>query len=761
MTTSTSLRDSALELAISRSWPVLPLKVRGKVPLTPHGCKDASTDPEAVLSWWEKCPAANIGIATGALVVIDIDGPQGESTWSGLIGKHGPLPVTLESRTGNGHHLFFTSDGHEVRNDTGTKLGPGIDIRGRGGYVVAPPSVHPTGRRYTWANDCPVAAMPSWLASKLSRPASQITSATDMGDRIPKGERNSTLASLAGTMRSRGMSQRAISAALLAHNEDFCDPPLGRDEVKRVATNIAKYRPNPSNKMSNMIILPSTGNEHVTITDTAVALFSRIAPTNTLFIRGDAVMGITKNDKGTSALKIISPSASRSQFESYGPLTAWRTGRDGKHILKPTLLSADMALAFLESEQARALLPTITALINCPVITCVNGNVEIVGRGYHPDTQMFITGGRTPPLVELPEAITLLRELVSEYDFQTPGDRSRALASFITPALKLGGHLDRNIPVDVAEADDSQSGKTYRQILVAATYNEKVSMVAPREGGVGSVDESLAQQLIEGRPFIQLDNFRGKLNSPYIEALLTADGLVPVRVPHSREVKIDPARFFVMMSSNGVETTRDFANRSSIVRIRKHAKGYKFRVYTEGDKKFDLLDHVRRHQPLYLGAVFAIVRAWIELGTPRMDDTQHDFREWAGVLDFIVQHILEEAPLMEGHLIAQERVSSPDQTFLRKLSLVIARQERLGEWFNASELYEIAEGDAIDVPGLHKPDEDHGMRVIGLIMARTFKVDDYTEVEDFGITRREIRTLREDGKGYMTQKTYKFGKATQ
>src|ERR1019366_6356288 len=102
---------------------------------------------------------------------------------------------------------------------------------------------------------------------------------------------------------------------------------------------------------------------------------------------------------------------------------------------------------------------------------------EIVGPGYHEGTQMLVTGGTIPPDMELAEAVNALLDTVSEFDFQTPGDKSRALAAILTPALKIGEHLRGNVPADVAEADKSQSGKTYRQKVVAAFYNERVAMV--------------------------------------------------------------------------------------------------------------------------------------------------------------------------------------------------------------------------------------------------------------------------------------------
>ncbi len=503
--------------------------------------------------------------------------------------------------------------------------------------------------------------------------------------------------------------------------------------------------------INNGVILPGSG---VTITATATELFKRIAPTKTMFIRGGVVVGIVEIN-GALKLEIITPTAARSLFESYATFLVWRAGNEGQPVLKPSIIAQELAAALLASEEARTLLPTITGLVNCAVIVATDTGVEIVGRGYHSDTGLFITGGKPPPQVELSDAAAALKDLIAEFDFQTPGDRSRALASFITPALKLGGHITGNVPADTAEADRSQSGKTYRQKIVAAIYNEKPVLVTLRVGGVGSVDESLNQQLISGRPFIQLDNFRGRFDSPHIEALLTAERSFPVRVPHCREITIDPSRFFLLLTSNGIETTRDFANRASIVRIRRR-DGYTFRTYPDGD----LLQHVRARQPFYLGAVFAIIREWIAQGCQRTTETRHDFREWCQTLDWIVRNILGEAPLMDGHEAAQERVSNPALTFLRKLALAVAEQGRLSESLIASALYEIAEAAEVDIPGLRDPDEEQGKRHIGIIMSRLFKTTDTVELDGFSVTRYEAKHQR-DGGGTYTAKTYVFGRIGQ
>ena len=132
---------------------VFPIKPKSKQPLTEHGLKDASKEPEQIESWWNRWPVANIGIATGAvsggLVVIDLDvdrdkGIDGRVTLREWEAEHEKLPDnTWLAITGRGGYHYFYHDTSTVRNRTG--IYEGIDIRGDGGYIVAPPSVHPNG----------------------------------------------------------------------------------------------------------------------------------------------------------------------------------------------------------------------------------------------------------------------------------------------------------------------------------------------------------------------------------------------------------------------------------------------------------------------------------------------------------------------------------------------------------------------------------------------------------------------------------------
>lgn len=492
----------------------------------------------------------------------------------------------------------------------------------------------------------------------------------------------------------------------------------------------------------------------VPINEAAETLFKLLAQSGIYFARGGRVMKLREHKDGSLSLCILDAEEARSDFEKYARLMAWRSD-DGKPVLKPTVCSVDIAKALLASEKAQRTLPPVDGLINCAVLHEDNGILQTCGRGYHAATRMVITGGDMPPEVDQHTAVTALQALIEDLDFQSEGDKSRAIASFIAPALKTGGFIKGRIPADVAEADQPQSGKTYRQRVVAAIYNEKVALVTNREGGVGSVDESLSQQLVAGRPFIQFDNFRGLLNSQHLEAFLTAEGSFPCRIPYKGELTVKPESFFIFLTSNGVETTVDFAKRSCITRIRKKPAGFSFRKYKEGD----LLAHVHANQAFYLGCVFAVIRAWHAAGKPTTNETRHDFREWVQMLDWIVQNIFKLAPLMDGHQEVQERVSNPDLGFLRAVALAVEKENFLAGALTASDIQQFCETAQIAVPGA-RPDADRDSitRIIGGCLGRVFRNTESVEVDGYRVERRQEPVQRQDGNGSYPRKLYVFTK---
>lgn len=246
-------RAAALDY-LARGWSAIPMEPRGKRPLvTWLEFQDRHATPAEVEDWFRDRPGANVGIVTGAvsgLVVLDVDERHGgEESLSGLERSHGLLPATVEAITGGGgRHLYFAHPAGVVHNRVA--LVPGVDLRGDGGCVVAPPSLHPSGRRYAWApgrapEAVPLAPPPHWLL-QLARPEGRRAGhplahwRELVRRRIPEGERNNTIASLAGHLFRHGVDAEIVLELLAAWNRAQCDPPLPDDEVARVVESIAR-----------------------------------------------------------------------------------------------------------------------------------------------------------------------------------------------------------------------------------------------------------------------------------------------------------------------------------------------------------------------------------------------------------------------------------------------------------------------------------------------------------------------------------------
>lgn len=166
-----SMYDAAIEYA-KKGFAVFPLKYRDKVPLTRNGCKDATTDAAQIKAWWQKYPNANIGLATGSVsqnvfvIDLDIDEDRGIDGYHSLEDwqrEHGDFPETWTAITGRGgYHLYYRGNG-KIKNRAG--IIDGVDIRGNGGYVVAPPSIHTIKLAWAeavhiWKNEKPQLILP-------------------------------------------------------------------------------------------------------------------------------------------------------------------------------------------------------------------------------------------------------------------------------------------------------------------------------------------------------------------------------------------------------------------------------------------------------------------------------------------------------------------------------------------------------------------------------------------------------------------------
>lgn len=244
---------AAAEWYARRGWYIFPLKPRGKEPLPgTHGVLDATTDLAQIAAWWAAHPDANIGGACGpsGLTVVDVDGDKGgRESWAELRASYSIDDQTLTSLTASGQHLIYANPPGVATRNTASKLGAGLDTRGHGGYIVLPPSVHPSGHVYRWEvgyrpDDMAPLPLPPVLISLLSAPpATNGHGAAESPDVVPEGGRNAFLTSWAGRLRRGGANEGEIAAALRALNDSRCQPPLSPAEVARIAASVARYTP--------------------------------------------------------------------------------------------------------------------------------------------------------------------------------------------------------------------------------------------------------------------------------------------------------------------------------------------------------------------------------------------------------------------------------------------------------------------------------------------------------------------------------------
>ncbi|MFN3193853.1 MAG: bifunctional DNA primase/polymerase [Aureliella sp.] len=246
-----SLHDAALRYA-DLGFAVFPCVPGRKEPLCAGGCNDATCDLDQIDEWWTQRPNANIGIATRGLLVVDIDrGANWLSDEPERALDLGVAPLSLTA--GGGQQYFFRQPaGQELRNTTG-KLAKHVDTRADGGYVVAPPSVLQGSRRYRWADGMELESgpeslpePPAWLLDQLEDHAATsptVAQSPTSTNTIPSGQRNATLARLAGTMRRAGMSQTEIVAAIRETNRLRCRPSVDEAEVLQIAGSVSRYEP--------------------------------------------------------------------------------------------------------------------------------------------------------------------------------------------------------------------------------------------------------------------------------------------------------------------------------------------------------------------------------------------------------------------------------------------------------------------------------------------------------------------------------------
>jgi len=263
MTELSELGKAAVAYA-KMGFAVFPCIDNGKEPATKHGFKDATNDPDVIARVWADYPECNIGIATGApsggVFVVDVDNHNGVDGSQYLIDwqrEHGKFPETACATTGGGgEHLFFRAPaGVSVRS--AAHVIDGVDVRGDGGYIVAPPSRHPSGALYEWdlhPDDYPIAEANQSVLDLVRNNGAQDRKPFELPRRIKSGERDTTLFKYAASLQSRGMDDKAIFTSVSDANRARCDEPLDEKQLRKLVNSALGYEKGKSKKEAPEIV---------------------------------------------------------------------------------------------------------------------------------------------------------------------------------------------------------------------------------------------------------------------------------------------------------------------------------------------------------------------------------------------------------------------------------------------------------------------------------------------------------------------------
>ncbi len=619
----------------------------GKHPVTPHGVKDASRDPLVLRDWWEVAPDANVAVVTGAhagVIVLDVDGDPGTTS----LGSLPTLPTSWHSRTGRGEHYWFRHPGGVVPNAVG--LRPGLDLRGDGGYVVVPPSRHVTGRVYEWIvgpDDAPLADPPPWLLD-LVRSARPMEGVAPMrAPQIAEGARNDTLYRLARSLKAKGLSLPAMSAALHAENKARCVPPLPPSEVDSMVQHAATQRDHPT------FVAPapapdveSNGNSEKTgagarslprivvthrelrdLTEDGLEALRGANEPPTLFQRGGA--RLRHSEDNVPFLEALTEPAVRGLMARTAD---WRRRTDQGFLVPvaPPMPVVEDVLALPKWHD----IPILNGIVEAPSFS--REGMLLTRPGYDPAGRLWFHSRRDLTIAAVPEFPSpeqvraardlLVEELLGDFPFADEAARAHALGAMLLPfARELCG--DRT-PLHLIDAPTPGTGKGLLadMLTIPATGRSAEIMAEGRD------DEEWRKRitaiLIRAPGFILIDNVRRRVDSSALAAVLTAGHWTDRILGQSKTVTL-AVRAVWLATGNNVGLSNEMARRSVWIRLDARRDTPWTRT---GFRHPHLGAWALEHRGRLIHACLTLIQAWLAAGRPAGTATLGSFEAWAATI---------------------------------------------------------------------------------------------------------------------------------
>jgi hypothetical protein len=651
----------------------------GKHPLTRNGFKDASKDAGQIRAWWERWPDANIGIATGAtscIVVLDVDPRHGgDQSLAALEAEHGKLPDTpLVLTGGGGSHIYFQMPaGVEIHNSAGG-LGPGLDIRGEGGYVIAPPSRHISGVEYSWKEghrigEKPVAVLPSALIDRLQASGGRRQQeAHENGDDdafstgfdllralagVSEGERNEQIFKAACSFRATNTAKKvALQACLDAAAK--CTPPFSKDQARAIVNRVyrryssrqqsAKPEQPPNPNDGRPIIVVDEGQLRDKVKKALAALSAandRKHPR--LLRRGGVPVRLLKDDH----LVHVEELDEAGFYAELSEAVNWYKHRNSN------LVDADPCPGVVKAIRGRREFefPILDAVHRAPFFT--HDGQLVATPGYHPGARVYLD--LEQELAErlcidsLPGCPTaddvawarnlLLNDLLCDFPFEDQSSKAHAVALTLLPFVRK--MIDGPTPNHAVTAPARGEG-TGKGLLVQAACAPALGEVAtiPETNDNDELRKFLLAILMEGAPIALLDNRKHEINSGVLAAVLTARQWTDRILGKSKTARPKVLTTWAI-TGNAIRVSGEIGRRTIWIRLNSNLP----EPWKRTGFKHELPNWALQHRAELIRACVILVHHWIGLGRPSGKRTLGSFEVWARVIGGIL-----EASGIEGFL---------------------------------------------------------------------------------------------------------------
>src|SRR5215813_6194441 len=655
--------DDALEY-VRKGLPVFPCSPLDKKPLTPHGFKDATTDEAQIRAWWGGWPNAMIAAPTGPASGVwaldpDVDSVKqldGVAVLNQLVAQHGPLPQTLTSITPRGgKHLFFAWDPNiDIRNSE-SKVGPGIDVRGNGGYVILPPSRSGTGGAYQWDPNSPrtFAPAPPWLVmlAKAKKVSAYAKAALErecktVAAALP-GTRNSALNKAAfnlgqliggGALDEQEVRDRLFEAAetcrLVA--DDGAAKALNTiDSGITAGKQQPRTRPQSSSQSgARPIIQLADGELNRILTEIEDALLLSGLPAfsraGTLVEPVTEIMPAADGGKTTVArLKELSPESFLPVIAEAATFQKWNVRRKALADTDPPLHHVRVLLA----SERRWRFPHVNGIITTPTLR-PDGSL-LTDPGYDAETELYLAPGfQIPPILENPTkdqalaALRLLIDLLSEFGFKRSGggehemrlNRSVALSGSLTPLVR--GSLP-TAPMHLIVAHMAGTGKSYLVDTFAVIATGRLCPVITALKSVEETEKRLGAIILSGIPMVSLDNSTHDLEGEFL-CQMAERPVVKVRILGTSETPDCEVHTAIYATGNNVSFKGDMVRRGLVCNLETLDERPELRRLNR-----NTLRQAGANRATYVAAGLTMMRAYLAAGSPEVCGPFGSYAEWS------------------------------------------------------------------------------------------------------------------------------------